>query len=138
MYLATMDDDIATSTTVASTDGNAVTTGVQQIVTLLNDDIATSAQSIGTNDCCLLTIHCINGKRALTSQGQCGTSRTGLQIGLPMVVALPSSVVRILSQYDGGIALTSNGIITARVLITMDVREHNGIAPVSTSPSWAV
>ena len=61
MYLATMDDDIATSTTVASTDGNAVTTGVQQIVTLLNDDIATSAQSIGTYDCCLLTIHCING-----------------------------------------------------------------------------
>ena len=56
MYLAAKDDDIATSTTVASTDGNAVTTGVQLIVTLLNDDIATSSQSIGTYDCRLLTI----------------------------------------------------------------------------------
>ncbi len=83
MYLAAKDGDIATSTSVASTDGNAVTTGVQLIVTLLNDDIATSAQSIGTNNCCLLTIDSINGKRALTSQGQCGTSRTSLQIGLP-------------------------------------------------------
>ena len=62
MYLAAMDGDVATSTTVASTDGNAVTTGIQQIVTLLNDDIAASAQSIGTNNCSLLTIDSINGK----------------------------------------------------------------------------
>ena len=62
MYLAAMDDDIATSTTVASTDGNAVTTGIQRVESLLNDDIATSSQSVGTNNCCLLTIDSINGK----------------------------------------------------------------------------